>query len=84
MKTYIELKFRQDGGPELNTAAYEDRILVSQVFQRHWDPDQNCEVEGARVEMSMSPEDARELAENLLKAADHADEMGSSKSGRRY
>jgi len=84
MKSWVQYKFEQERGQSVETAGSNDMVVVTQVVESTWDPMKQEEVQGAKVQIHLSPDDARELAENLLKAADHADEMGQAKSNRRY
>lgn len=85
MKSYVQYKFNQEQlTAELTTCGSTEMVVVTQFMDVGWDPVEQKEVQGLKIQIQMSPSDARELAENLLKAADHADEMGQAKSNRRY
>lgn len=84
MKTYQTLTFTTDQGADLKVDAYEG-VTVSHIIGSHWDPNENKEVQAATFQMNMTSEDARELAANLLKASDFADEAEKNKpKQRRY
>lgn len=50
-------------------------VQVNHIIGSHWDPRENTEVKSVTQSMLLNSTDARELAANLLKAADHADEV---------
>lgn len=84
MKSYVQYKFNQEHlQTELTTCGSNEMVVVTQSTELSWDPVEQKEVQGLKIQIQMSPSDARELAENLLKAADHAEEMGQTKPNRR-
>ena len=84
MKSYQELTFTTESGGDVKTSAY-DGVTVQHIIGSHWDPNENKEVQAATFNLHLTSEDARELAANLLKAADFADEAEKNKpKQRRY
>ena len=82
MKTYSILAFHKDDGAEVKVISGERGISLQNVIGASWDPVKQ-EVSAATMNMDLNSEDARELAANLLKAADFADEAEKSSSRKR-
>ncbi len=81
-KTYQQLTFSLDRGGEIQTTAY-DGVSIGYSLGLHWDPTKGEEVAESKLEIHLSSDDARELAANLLKAADFADEAEKNKPKQR-
>lgn len=80
MRSDLEYFFTGDANAaELRVKGQIDVVTLTYHQPDHWDPSAQKEVHGDRGGVSLSPSDARELAEMLLKAADHMEELNRSR-----
>lgn len=83
MKTAVSYKFDLDVPgdlQELEVSSYEFVILKGLTrYGQQWDPEKETTIEvqeETKLLVTMSPSDARELANNLIKAAEFAEQNG--------
>lgn len=78
MKSNATFQFSQDDGTNINTCGYDETVLLEQTAPTLWSAQSNSETPGKKTLIELTVEDARELAANLIRAADFADEVSDT------